>query len=83
MEIGILTYLVTGVIFIDITIIKVISMISESSEERERFDALIEAKNSLSSQISWKICAYLYAPITLATSLLLMIIGGIFSMFRK
>lgn len=75
------TYLVTGVIFIGLTIVKVVSTISKS--DKEGFDALVEAKKSLSSQISWKICAYLYAPITLATSLLMMIIGGIVSMFRK
>lgn len=79
--ISILTYLITGGMFVVITLFKVIKFVVESDEKD--FTAVIAAKKDLFSQAGWKICAWIYAPISFAVILLAFLIAAISSLFNR
>jgi hypothetical protein len=76
----VLAYLITGGMFVVITLFKVIKFIVESDEKD--LTAVIAAKKDLFNQ-TWKICAWIYAPISFAFILLAFLIAAISSLFNR
>lgn len=74
-------YFITGCIFVVITLIRVIRFIVESDEKD--LTAVIAAKKDLFNQAGWKICAWIYAPISFAFILLAFLIAAISLLFRR
>ena len=79
--ISVLTYLITGGIFVVITLFRVINFIVKSDEKD--LTAVIAAKKDLFGQAGWKICAWIYAPISFAFILIAFIIAAISSLFNR
>ena len=77
----ILAYLITGGMFVVITLFKVIKFIVKSDEKD--LTAVIAAKKDLFNQAGWKICAWIYAPISFAFILLAFLIAAISSLFNR
>lgn len=77
----ILAYLITGAMFVVITLFKVIKFVVESDEKD--LTAVIAAKKDLFSQAGWKICAWIYAPISFSVILLAFLIAAISSLFNR
>ena len=79
--ISILAYLITGGMFVVITLFKVIKFVVESDEKD--LTAVIAAKKDLFHQAGWKICAWIYAPISFLVILLAFLIAAISSLFNR
>lgn len=77
----ILAYLITGGMFVVITLFKVIRFIVKSDDKD--ITAVIAAKKDLFHQVGWKVCAYVYAPISFAFVLLAFLIAMISSLFNR
>ena len=75
------TYLITGGIFVGITVFKVIKFVTQSEEKD--WASVISAKKELFSQPGWKIGTWIYAPISFAFILLTIIIAAVSMLFRK
>ena len=77
----VLAYLITGGMFVVITLFKVIRFIVKSDDKD--ITAVIAAKKDLFSQAGWKICAWIYAPISFTFILLAFLIAAISSLFNR
>ena len=86
MTITIITYCITGVIYYVSTCIKALSSIIKAGDEAS-FETVVKAKEELKKQPFWKVCAWLYLPISWTLSLILFIsaisISLIAGLFRK
>ena len=86
MAITIIAYIVTGTIYYISTCIKALSSIIKAGDEAS-FETVIEAKEELKKQPFWKVCAWIYLPVSWTLSLVLFIsaisISLIAGLFRK
>jgi hypothetical protein len=86
MTVTIIAYIVTGTIYYISTCIKALSSIIKAGDEAS-FETVIEAKEELKKQPFWKVCAWLYLPVSWVLSLILFIsaisVSLIAGLFRK
>ena len=86
MTITIIAYVITGVIYYISTVIKALSSIINAGDKAS-FETVVEAKEELKKQPFWKVCAWIYLPVSWALSLVLFIsaisISLIAGLFRK
>ena len=86
MTITIIAYIVTGIIYYISTVVKAFSSIIKAGDEAS-FETVVEAKKELKKQPFWKVCAWIYLPVSWAISLVLFItsisISLIAGLFRK
>ena len=86
MTITIIAYIVTGTIYYISTVVKAISSIINAGDEAS-FETIVKAKEELKKQPFWKVCAWIYLPVSWALSLVLFIpaisISLIAGLFRK
>ena len=86
MTLTIIVYVITGVIYYILTSVKAISSIIKAGDEAS-FETVVEAKKELKKQPFWKVCAWVYLPVSWAISLVLFIsaisISLIAGLFRK
>ena len=86
MTITIIAYIITGTIYYISTVVKALSSIIRAGDEAS-FETVVEAKEELKKQPFWKVCAWIYLPVSWALSLVLFIsaisISLIVGLFRK
>lgn len=86
MTIAIIAYVITGTIYYISTVVKALSSIIKAGDEAS-FETVVEAKEELKKQPFWKVCAWIYLPVSWALSLVLFIsaisISLIAGLFRK
>lgn len=86
MTITIIAYIVTGTLYYISTVVKALSSIIKAGDEAS-FETIVEAKEELKKQPFWKVCAWIYLPVSWALSLVLFIsaisISLIAGLFRK
>ena len=86
MTITIITYCITGVIYYVSTVVKALSSIIKAGDKAS-FETVVEAKEELKKQPFWKVCAWIYLPVSWIISLILFIsaisISLIAGLFRK
>lgn len=82
MKIALVIYLVTGILFVLVSIGKLGYLLSKDKGE-EYLTSLVKAKKSLSDSISWKVCAFIYAPISFAFAVITALSCGVMNLFRK
>ena len=86
MTITIIVYVITGIIYYISTVVKALSSIIKAGDEAS-FETVVEAKEELKKQPFWKVCAWIYLPVSWALSLVLFIsaisITLIAGLFRK
>lgn len=82
MKIALVIYLVTGILFVLVSIGKLAYLLSKDKGE-EYLTSLVKAKKSLSDSISWKACAFIYAPISFAFAVITTLSCGVMYLFRK
>ncbi len=86
MTITIIAYVITGVLYYTLTTVKALSSIIKAGDKAS-FETVVEAKEELKKQPLWKVCAWIYLPVSWALSLVLFIsaisISLIAGLFRK
>lgn len=82
MKIALVVYLVTGILFVLASIGRLGYLLSKDKGD-EYLTSLVKAKKSLSDSISWKLCAWIYAPISFAFAILSALICGVMNLFRR
>ena len=86
MTITIIAYIVTGTLYYISTVVKTLSSIIKVGDKAS-FETVVEAKEELKKQPFWKVCAWVYLPVSWVLSLVLFIsaisISLIARLFRK
>lgn len=86
MTIAIIAYIVTGTLYYISTVVKTLSSIIKVGDKAS-FETVVEAKEELKKQPFWKVCAWVYLPVSWVLSLVLFIsaisISLIARLFRK